>query len=86
MTDSNVFNLNKPEQTDLLAAHGIYRTCFQGRLQPEVLDIHLPKTAWRPKIASVAALSPAGNISRTRLIPGLCHRSGDARVKGECLK
>ena len=85
MTDSNVFNLNKPEQTDLLAAHGIYRTCFQGRIQPEALDIHLPKTAWRSKIASVAALSPAGNISLTRFIPSLCHRSGDARVKGEYL-
>jgi hypothetical protein len=63
-----------------------YFTCFQGRLQPEILDIHLPRTAWRPKTASVASLSPANNINLTRFIPSLCHRSGDARVVGECLK
>ncbi len=26
-----------------VATHGIYRACFQGLFQPEVLDIHLPK-------------------------------------------
>ena len=42
-----------------VAAHGIYRTCFQGQFEPEVLDIHLPQTARRPKITGVAALSAA---------------------------
>ncbi|WP_176754309.1 hypothetical protein [Nitrosomonas sp. Nm132] len=64
-----------------------YFTCFQGRLQPKVLDIHLPRTAWRPQIAGVAAPSAArSGISFIRFIPSLCHRSGNARAEGECLK
>ena len=42
-----------------VATDGIYRTCFQGRFQPEVLDIHLPRTAWRPQIEGVASLPVA---------------------------
>ena len=44
-----------------VATHGICRTCFQGQFEPEVLDIHLPQTARRPKIAGVAAPSAASN-------------------------
>lgn len=40
-----------------MATNGIYRTCFQGWIQSEVRDIHLPGTARRPKIADVALLS-----------------------------
>lgn len=42
-----------------VVADGIYRTCFQGRFQPEVFDIHLPGTARRPQIAGVVSL-PVG--------------------------
>ena len=42
-----------------VATHGIYRTCFQGQFEPEVLDIHLPRTTRRPRIAGVAAPSAA---------------------------
>lgn len=59
-----------------VATHGIYRTCFQGQFEPEILDIHFPQTTRRPKITSVAAPSAASNISIIRFIPGLCHRLG----------
>jgi len=42
-----------------VATHGIYRTCCKGWFQPEVLDIHLPGTAWRPQIEGVASQSAA---------------------------
>lgn len=38
-----------------VATHGIYRTCFQGGFEPEVLNTRFPQTAWRSKIAGVAA-------------------------------
>jgi hypothetical protein len=44
-----------------VAAHGIYRTFFQRQFQPEVLNIHLPQAARRPKITDVAALSAAND-------------------------
>lgn len=46
--------------------HGIYRTCFQGQFQPEVLDIHPSKTARRPKITGLATPSAASNTSFIR--------------------
>ena len=64
-----------------VATHGIYRTCFQGQFEPEVLDIHLPQTARRPKITGVAAPSAASDISFIHFIPNLCHRLGGARME-----
>jgi hypothetical protein len=54
-------------------AYGIYRTFFQGRFQPEALDIHLRKTARRSKIAGIAP-SSASSTNLVRFTPQLCHR------------
>ena len=52
-----------------VATNGIYRTFFQGQFQPEVLNIHLPQTARRPKITGVAALSAANGMNFVRFTP-----------------
>ena len=52
-----------------VATNGIYRTFFQGQFQPDVLDIHLPQTARRPKITGVAALSAANGMNFVRFTP-----------------
>ena len=52
-----------------VATNGIYRTFFQRQFQPEVLNIHFPQTARRPKITDVAALSAANGMSFVRITP-----------------
>ena len=64
-----------------VTAHGIYRTCFQGQFELEVLDIHLLQTARRPKITGVAAPSAASDNSFIHFISNLCHRLGDTGME-----
>jgi len=42
---------------------------IQDQFEPEVLDIHLPQTARRPKITAVAALSAANGMNFVRFTP-----------------